>query len=705
MKKLLVLVLVITATFNANAQSYLGYTYDNYAGVQGTLYNPASIVDSRFKTDINLFSFSGLVSNDYYAVKAIDAIKKDYSIQNQASKSLSSSNNGLGNVDVMGPSFMFNLAPKHSIALFTRARSFVNITNVDGLFADQLLNNFDSNKDFNVASQNFNVVANTWAEFGLSYATVILDKKIHFLKGGLSLKYLQGVANAYVNADNVAVKYDNVSLDPKQSTITSTGFVNYGESEDFTVNNNYKLNTGSTGLGLDLGFVYEYRPDYLNYKTTDKDGKSVYFKDVNKYKYRFGLSVTDIGSINYKDGTQKRYDVNKTVTQEKLDAEDPENVLENLYTLIPGKTSSKAYLPTAIHANADWNMYKKFYLNLNAEINVNSKTAINTNTIANTFSLTPRFESKWFSFYLPLTQSEYRGFMAGAGLRLGPLFVGSGSVISNLISDKSKGADIHFGLKIPVYQGRMKDRDGDGVYDKFDKCPDEEGPAENNGCPYLDKDGDGVLDKDDKCPDVAGAKENKGCPWEDSDKDGIVDKDDKCPKVAGPKENNGCPYEDFDKDGVLDKDDKCPKVPGTVANNGCPEEKVVPVVEPVKAVEPNKEIIKKINDYSKTILFDTGKTTIKSESFTNLDAIVGVLNEYKEAKFKIEGHTDSAGKPASNLKLSKGRAAAVKKYLIDKGVDQSRLSSEGYGSKKPIASNKTAKGKIQNRRVEINLVK
>jgi outer membrane protein OmpA-like peptidoglycan-associated protein len=706
MKKLLVSVFVLTGMLGARAQSYLGYMYDNYAGVQSTLYNPASIVDSRFKTDINLFSFSGLVSNDYYGVKFTDAIKNGYDFEKQATKSPLLNNNGLSNFDIMGPSFMFNLAPKHSIAIFTRARGIANVTNVNGEFFEKVGNNFDKSKDFNAPPQNFNTVANAWAELGLSYAAVILDKQTHFLKGGLSVKYLQGIANAYGNADNLTLDYKpSLTNDPKLNTITTKGLVSYGESQDYSVNSDYKLNSGSTGVGLDFGFVYEYRPDYLKFKTTNKDGKSVYFKDVNKYKYRFGLSVTDIGSIAYKEATQKVYNVNRTISEELFNSTKTEDILKNLYTVVEDKSANKAYLPTAVHANVDWNMYKKFYLNLNADLNVNSKTAINTNRIANTFSLTPRYESKWFSFYLPLTQSEYRGFQVGSGIRLGPLFVGSGSIISNLISDKSKGVDVHVGLKIPVYQGRMKDSDGDGVYDKFDKCPDVEGPAENNGCPYEDRDSDGVLNKEDKCPDIAGPKENKGCPYEDSDKDGTLDKDDKCPKVAGSVENKGCPLEDSDKDGVLDKDDKCPKVPGTVANKGCPEEKVVPVAEPVKAVEPNKEIIKKINEYSKTILFDTGKATIKSESFKNLDAIVGVLNEYKDAKFKIEGYTDSAGKPASNLKLSKNRAAAVKKYLVDKGVETARLTSEGYGSKRPIASNKTAKGKIQNRRVEIKLVK
>ncbi len=299
---------------------------------------------------------------------------------------------------------------------------------------------------------------------------------------------------------------------------------------------------------------------------------------------------------------------------------------------------------------------------------------------------------------------QYSGFQVGTVLRFGPLFIGSGSVLKNLISDSSKAADVFAGLKIPLYQGKIKDKDEDGTPDSEDDCRSEAGPKENKGCPYRDLDRDGVLDKDDKCPDVAGNIQNQGCPYIDTDKDGVLDKDDKCINEVGPTENNGCPYLDSDKDGVLDKDDKCPTVFGIVARQGCPEEK--------KNIEPKKEesseiieVIKKINEFSKTILFDSGKATLKSESNVSLDEIVAVLNEYQNANFKIEGHTDSAGIPAKNLKLSQDRAAAVKQYLIDKGVRADRLTSEGYGSKKPIASNKTPKGKNLNRRVEINLVK
>lgn len=200
-----------------------------------------------------------------------------------------------------------------------------------------------------------------------------------------------------------------------------------------------------------------------------------------------------------------------------------------------------------------------------------------------------------------------------------------------------------------------------------------------------------MLDKEDKCPTVAGPKENSGCPWGDKDNDGVLDNADKCPTVAGPKENAGCPWADADGDGVLDKDDKCPKVKGTVANNGCPE--------------VTKEVIKKLNDFSKSILFDTSKATIKPESNVQLGEIVKVMNEYSNANFKLEGYTDSTGIAAKNLQLSKDRAAAVKNYLIAKGISADRLSSEGYGITKPIDSNKTAEGRAKNRRVEIILVK
>ena len=231
------------------------------------------------------------------------------------------------------------------------------------------------------------------------------------------------------------------------------------------------------------------------------------------------------------------------------------------------------------------------------------------------------------------------------------------------------------------------DADGDGITDAEDACPDVFGLKEFNGCP--DTDGDGIADKDDECPEVAGKPELKGCP--DADNDGIADKDDKCPQQAGPKENNGCPWPDTDSDGVLDKDDECPEEAGPASNKGCPE--------------VTQEVQTQLNSFAKTILFDVGKSTIRPESATVLNNIVNVLNKYKNSKFSVEGYTDTSGNKDKNQRLSEDRAYSVKAYLVDKGINPARLSAKGFGPEKPIASNKTKKGRELNRRVEINLVK
>ena len=231
------------------------------------------------------------------------------------------------------------------------------------------------------------------------------------------------------------------------------------------------------------------------------------------------------------------------------------------------------------------------------------------------------------------------------------------------------------------------DTDGDGIQDSEDACPEVAGLAALKGCP--DTDGDGIADKDDACPEVAGLAALNGCP--DADGDGVADKDDKCPTVAGPIENAGCPWPDTDGDGVLDKDDKCIDVRGTVANQGCPE--------------VSEEVMMKLNEYSRTILFDSGKSTFKKQTYPTLQSITAILKEYPYSRFLIEGHTDSDGSNEMNQTLSENRAHAVENYLIENGIAADRLKHTGFGETKPVATNKTAKGKAMNRRTEISLIK
>ena len=239
---------------------------------------------------------------------------------------------------------------------------------------------------------------------------------------------------------------------------------------------------------------------------------------------------------------------------------------------------------------------------------------------------------------------------------------------------------------IPVVEA-PKDRDGDGIVDSLDACPDQAGPASLNGCP--DRDGDGIADKDDACPDVAGLAKYKGCPIPDTDKDGINDEEDKCPTVPGVARYQGCPVPDTDKDGVNDEEDKCPNEAGPASNFGCP------VIAP--------EIIEKVNVAAKKVFFATGSSKLLAKSYPALNSVVTVLTDNPTYKVDIEGHTDTTGTHEKNMVLSNDRAASVKAYLVSKGIDESRIKSEGFGPDKPIATNKTAAGKAKNRRVEMKL--
>ena len=234
------------------------------------------------------------------------------------------------------------------------------------------------------------------------------------------------------------------------------------------------------------------------------------------------------------------------------------------------------------------------------------------------------------------------------------------------------------------------DSDSDGIQDSEDTCPNQAGSAEFNGCP--DTDGDGVSDNNDTCPNEAGSKALSGCP--DSDSDGVANAQDTCPNEAGPVANNGCPWKDGDSDGVLDKDDNCPNEAGTVANNGCPE-----------VVLPTEEQQAQLISYSRTINFALGKSSFQKDAISTLEAITAILTAYPKANFVVEGHTDSVSSEGFNQKLSEARAAQVVKFFTSGGISSERLESVGFGETTPIESNTTAAGRAANRRVEVKLAK
>ena len=237
-----------------------------------------------------------------------------------------------------------------------------------------------------------------------------------------------------------------------------------------------------------------------------------------------------------------------------------------------------------------------------------------------------------------------------------------------------------------------KDRDDDGVPDEKDKCPDTWGVEVEKGCPEPDTDKDGLVDREDHCPQEGGPASNNGCPKRrDRDGDGLPDKIDRCPNEPGPAENEGCPEDDSDGDGIPDRIDLCPTKRGKKKYDGCPKKSDIKIKVKKKAIELREKIH-----------FETNRAKIKPASFNILDQVAATLKQYPEIKkMEIQGHTDSRGTNAYNLRLSQRRAQAVVDYLVRKQIEAQRLEARGYGEERPLAPNNTDSGRAMNRRVEM----
>jgi OOP family OmpA-OmpF porin len=348
---------------------------------------------------------------------------------------------------------------------------------------------------------------------------------------------------------------------------------------------------------------------------------------------------------------------------------------------------------------------------------------------------------------IPLGDHEnYQPLEALGGVKL---YLARNSFLSlgagrGLLPDKGANPDFRAMIGI-VFEPNIGDRDGDGIKDDVDKCPDEpedfDGFQDEDGCPDPDNDHDGIPDIDDKCPDIPenlngvededgcpegstndrdgdgipdnidkcpdepedkdGFQDDDGCPDPDNDGDGIRDVDDLCPNDPedkdGFEDEDGCPDPDNDKDRILDKDDKCPNEPETY--NGFEDEDGCPDRGRVVVTDTSIEILD-------VIYFEYNSDVIKPASYPILDAVAATMQGNPSIQLiEIQGHTDERGDDAYNLDLSDRRAKSVLKYMVGKSVDANRLTSQGYGETQPLDRAHNEKAWSKNRRVAFLIIK
>lgn len=283
------------------------------------------------------------------------------------------------------------------------------------------------------------------------------------------------------------------------------------------------------------------------------------------------------------------------------------------------------------------------------------------------------------------------------------------------------GAPVARGLVLVAWEPeRVRDRDEDGLVDPVDACPleaeDADGFEDSDGCPERDNDGDLIVDPSDNCPNVAEDRDD----WQDDD--GCPDAktllrvraiDPEGAPIAGAKlvldgvavAGTGT----FETEVDAGSHRVALAAPGYVATDvvldvpdGPPYEHVVTLMrDKPPGPPPRVEVTKERLVITDKIYFETNKATIKRESYSLLDEIAAVLTAHPDIlRVRIEGHTDSRGKDSYNLSLSDQRAAAVRQYLVGKGIDPARLVSQGFGEGRPVDPAENEAAWEKNRRVE-----
>lgn len=637
MKKLILQfsLLLICSVQLIHAQTFSGLSESNYGGVSGVFINPANVADNRMKFDMVLAGADAGFFNNYIGLLKKGITSGDifhYTGDFKGNMLEETGNDSYNksayfNADVVMPSFLVSLGDKAGLAFTWRTRFILNATNVTpelarlsyyGLYYPDLWNLKLSNDAAHITTMG-------WGEYGATFGMVAYNDGTNFIKAGGTFKVLQGLDAMYLYADNLSYNFSNDTiLSLFQCDIQYGHSNNFDYQPDSLKSLKYRF-VADPSFGGDLGIVYEYRPNYEKYQY-DMDGETgLYRHDQNKYKFKVGLSLLDMGRVRFtRDESSKHFNADisnwdiKHFHAPSIAAID--DTLNSRFTFINDDPKFTIALPTTVVGTFDYNFGHNVFLNVSPFLSLHKKADKNQVSYIGRVSITPRFDSKWIGVSVPFSVSQFKETEVGIGLRAGPLVIGTNDLASILYKDWIRGANAYAALKISVPYGKPKDKDGDGVSNRKDKCKDVPGNLSMWGCP--DKDGDGITDADDNCPDVPGKKELNGCPdrdndgimdskddcpddkglaqfngcpdrdgdgimdskddcpdtkgmaafngCPDTDGDGIKDNSDNCPTVAGPKENSGCPWGDQDKDGTLDKDDACPTVAGPTDNKGCP---------------------------------------------------------------------------------------------------------------------------------------
>lgn len=508
-------------SLHVNAQFNLGIATSNWSGTNALYLNPANIADSRTHLSIDILGIGGGIENNLGSINVhggfINTLTNSNidNLFNYSSNSKFSLEAPYAQINL--PGFMWSINNKHSIALTTSVNGFNQFNNFDqSLYRTIADPTYLPNGNLDLTSSKFNYTAQLWSQIGLTYAGVLYDKGEHEIKFGVTVRYLGGIGYVGLKGNNLDVHYKdgndtvyatNSDLEFASNILSTRNALFNGVSNNNVLSQFFGAKDGN-GVGGDIGVVYDYNPDWMpehNREVYEMDGKENRVDgSKNRYLLRFSASVMDIGAITYKSSANSNAEVsgNGYITGAGLS-----NHISNYddfrsYIVTQGFAAdtahikTKLHMPTTLRLGGDYHAYKWFYVNAAFIGNLANRTNFG-NSYYNQFSITPRYDTKFFSVGLPVSYTALdKKVKMGLGIRLSGFFIGSDDVLA-FVSKHPNSFNFFIGGSVPLYKVRAKDRDNDHVSDKKDKCPDDYGTWENRGCPTESKEEQGQKEKED----------------------------------------------------------------------------------------------------------------------------------------------------------------------------------------------------------------
>lgn len=444
MKNIITLALVF-CIFNLIAQnSYLGIKTSKHAGILGAMVNPAEIANMPQRIDIHLAGVDASLINNVVNLTTSELGKID-SFTDNFFKSMSPE--GLTarvNIDIAGPGAAVIINKKITVGLLTRARLQLGMNNLDFMtgkaIADGQLTP-DATLPYttpHINSMSMNVFG--WGEIGGVFAMNLYESKEHTFNMGGTLKGILpgGYANAYLT--NFKMSIDTISGGNVRMYNGSGNIgLEYTGSNDPLESIFSNLLGGPSGIGFDLGGSYLY-----------KNKKS------GEYILKLGASIVDIGSMSFNLNSQnsRKFTINPAAVLDPktLQGSDMDDIINRVKasgvaTEVPTDSQIIVGLPTAFNFTADWNIWKPLYLSFHMQQSLNSESNPRSIQAANNYSFIPRISFRIFEAYLPVNISSVQGTTIGIGIKAGPLYFGTSSLISAIISESNKALDYHIGLR------------------------------------------------------------------------------------------------------------------------------------------------------------------------------------------------------------------------------------------------------------------